>query len=472
MKLRDKIDKIPRFCAGPHELQAGDLLIFNHVPSRAGPSVVSGNIVTVKPQGMMNEHGGHDEAEHVGYVVETDEGLKIAHVTSQGFLLENMTPDSSLPPDQDPYTKYMQRTINIFRPREKFQKTVAAELKEIVKEFKLANEAKLRQATVDASLVGVAKIKAGARSIEWRAEVAVRSFLHRLVGSLKILDQNPGDAVLPEGVKLPENTIRAQSICSVFAVDSYVTACNRAANRDRKDYARELMNISRLTIPKTLQAYLYRNTNYDFYVMPHSRDELYVKLKEVITRQIERLRADKRPAAKRKADDLEAELLASDKRHENVTDLMKKSISLLKDILPILKRNTGLNFRTPASFTSVMSFARNEGIYQNNFDFELHDRSEASIRKLAKKHYHFNDALATLYRDYTHRGYSDEEALFECKPSYGDWFKISPVRNILLTCTIIGFFAWVLPRGLKRTHDAEERNKKLIADTCSPFQAK
>ena len=460
MLRQDKIDKIPKFCAGPDELQAGDLLIFNSVPWHINSRQASGTTFTVTPQGILNERGGHNLAEHTAFVVETDDGLKLAHVIADGFIISDLHPNPDIDPETDPYSKYLKRTANVYRPRKKFQKALADELKQIVKEVDHDKEARLRAAPKT-------KLKAKASAIKWEAGVAVTSFLSRLVGPLRIADEDPYNMTLAPGETLPENIIDERSICSKFVAEAYISACNRMSNKDGIRYSKLLMNIKKWTVPKTLQAYLYRNSNYDFLVMPHDALKLYDNLMAIIVDEIVRLKSDKLPAAKQKGFDLEMGMINADKKFADTKDLMQKSIALLKEVLPILKRNTRHNIATPKSYSRVMNFAKEHGIYSNNFEHDLHDRSEGKVRQLAKDKYHFNDALAGLYRNYKRIGYSDEEARFECKPSFGEWFKLSPVRNILLSCTGLGFLFWVLPRGWARTYEAKVRNQKSIIEPVS-----
>jgi hypothetical protein len=226
------------------------------------------------------------------------------------------------------------------------------------------------------------------------------------------------------------------------------------------------MNISSLTPPKALQAYLYRNSNYEYLVMPHARHKLYAELRAVIVREIERLNQEvllagraKGAALQRALDEFEAAMPEG--------DMMKQSISLLTHLAPILRHNTGNHLITPGSYRRVMAFAKNEGIYPEYLTNKLHDRSEDKVKNLARKYYGFNPVLAQLYAKCRKIGLTDEEAKFECKPTFGDWFKLAPARNIALTCSVIGFFAWVLPRGVTRVKAVQARNEKQLTQVAA-----
>lgn len=465
MQNREKIDKIPRMCSGPEELQAGDILIFDHVPHIPGHAKNHSAFFTVQQQGFLNERGGHKESVHAGFIVDTEHGLKLAHLVGDGFMLDDLDPQS------EHFSKFLKRTTHVYRPR-RFRQQLAAQLAEVVKSVEFRRGEMLRQ-----QAEGERKAKQKLARIKWTAGVAVRSFVNRLVGSLKIMNQRPDKNHVVSAEPLPEFVISKESICSKFVAEAYQSACHRMTNhdRDRFDYQQQLMNISPWTVPKTLQAYLYRNTNYDYFVMPHDRGEIYNLLKEVVMKEIRRLfplvenndLAFPVTPAQRKGKDLFDALQRFDMVERHESNSITNAIMLLKELAPILRRNTRNDFVTPTSFRRVMSFAKKAGIYQENFRFELHDRAEGKIRELAHKVYGFNEPLAKLYRDYRRIGYSDDEAKFECRPSFGDWFKISPARNALLTCTIVGFFVWVLPRGLRRTDDAKKRNEALTHQQLS-----
>lgn len=455
MPNRDRIDKVPTFCASHQDLLPGDILLFDYAPRLPGRAKNSGSYFTVQQQGFLNERGGHKAAVHAGFVVETEDGVKLAHLTADGFDLADMDPQSPA------YSKFMNRTTHVYRPRKNRVK-LAAELAELVHEIHTDRGAELH----------------GAARIKWTAGVAVRSFLHRLVGSLKIDDNKPGDKRVENQRQLPETLISKESICSRFVADAYVSACHRMTNKDGTNHRKHLMNISNWTVPKTLQAYLYRNSNYDYLVMPHERTNLFNALKDVVNREIIRilngsqLEALQAPftAAQQKALDLDAAMKGFDLIGRYHEDQVKSSILLIKLLLPILKRNTGMNASTPTSYRRVMAFAKKEGIHRENFDFDLHDRSEDKIRVLAEKVYHFNKPLATLYKSYRRIGYGDDEAKFECEPSFSSWFKLSPVRNTVLSCTVVGLL-WVLPRGAVRTCAAAKRNQKLVSDPVNASES-
>ena len=194
MQVRTKIDKIPLHCSGPEELRAGDILIFDHVPRLRGRGKNHSAYFTVQQQGLLNETGGHNQAVHAGFVVNTNDGLKLAHLVGDGFMLDDLNAES------DNYSKYLNRTTHIYRPR-KHTDAIAAELSAIVKDLELGKGAKLLGEVREHITA-----KNAAARIKWKAGVAVGAFITRLVGSLKIINHHPekvhvdGEALLPENV--------------------------------------------------------------------------------------------------------------------------------------------------------------------------------------------------------------------------------------------------------------------------------
>lgn len=466
MQRVNKIGKLPLFCEGPESLQAGDILIFNYNPESR--RLDSGGFMTVHNQGYMNESGGHRTSVHAGFIVQTDEGLRLAHVLGSGFLLDELD------------CKFLKRTVHIYRPR-KFQHEIAEQLNELVAEH--LNDQKPTEEIDDVNSLlleaperRVDKVRRIAKKFKWDTTVAIRALVHRIFTSLMLKNRNPLKLEVDNDVKFPDNVISEQTICSKYVADSYISACHRMTNSSRPqqgdhhqvpNFRAFLMNISSLTPPKALQAYLYRNSNYGYLVMPHTRHELYAGLRAKIFIEIERLKHEVLIAARLKGAALQR-ALDEFEASEPDADMMKRCIALLKVLSPILKHNTGNHLVTPTSYRNVIAFAKNEGIYPEYLDYDLHDRHEGKIKTLAQKYYNFNPALAKLYQKSSQIGLSDEEAKFECKPTFGDWFKLSPARNIALTCTVIGFFAWVLPHGLSRVKSTEARNKKYLADAAAP----
>lgn len=478
MQRAHKIDKSPVMCTGPEDLLPGDILIFNHNP--AARNLDSGGFMTLHNQTFLNERGGHRTSVHSGFIIDTPTGKKLAHVVGKGLFIDDLD------------NKFLKRTVHVYRPR-KYRNELAAALKAIVDDHSDAHsnddEGKVEDISnmsellepVEVRREQINKLKEKVNKFRWDVSVAIRSLIHRIFTSIMIVNNNPFSMDAPVEEKLPDNVISRNTICSKYVADTYIAACNRMSNEFNRNadnnqikvnYSSYYMNISSLTPPKALQAYLYRNTNYDYLVLPHTRDQLYTKLKGVIQTEINRLKHKFLRIHHRKAEQLER-ALADFEKLPSQPDMMQQSIALLKVLSPILKYNTGGGFVTATSYKRVMAFANSEGIYSDYIDYDLHDKREGKkYRELAQTYYNFNPALAELYRGYRRKGYSDEEAKFECKPSFGDWFKLCPARNIFLTCTVIGFFAWVLPHGLRREAAAKRRNenRELWHEILSPLK--
>lgn len=466
---KHKIDKSPLLCGGPDELLAGDILIFNHNP--AARHLDSGGFMTLHNQGFLNERGGHRTSVHSGFIINTPDGKKLAHVVGKGLKVEALD------------IGFLKRTVHVYRPR-KHREQLAHALSELVEEHfqdvqvheDTATEDELDNADMLLEPLDVRREKINrftrkVKKFKWDASVAVRSLIHRIFTSIMIVNHDPDTMEAGMDEHLPDNVISRNTICSKFVADSYISACNRVSNKasssalqndnhqqKKLNYGSYYMNISSLTPPKALQAYLYRNTNYDYLVMPHARTKLYDELRVVLRKEIRRLKAGVLVAERNKGNRLERALLEFEQAPV-LDDIMQQSIAMLKAVTPVLKHNTGGGFVTPSSYKRVMAFAKSEGIYCDYIDHELHDKRDGKkYRELVQTYYHFNSAMAQLYRGFRRKGYSDEEAKFECKPTFGDWYKLCRARNIFLTCTIIGFFAGVLPYGLSRAHQAKKRN--------------
>lgn len=446
-----KIDKLPKMCYGPQELQAGDILIFNYNPSAR--RFDSGGFLTKHNQRFLNERGGHRAAVHTGFIVNINDSLKLAHVVGRGFQLDDLD------------SPFLKRTVNIYRPR-RFQQPLADELSDLFREHPVEDVSEMEfveqlDLPPNPRRELILRFKENLKRIKWDMVVGARAFIHRLFTSLMIANHDPEARMASADVKLPDDVISRNTICSKYVADSYISACHRLTNSDDNieqiNYRSYFMNISSLTPPKALQAYLYRNTNYDYFVMPHKRGHLYAELRNVIMEEAGRLKGEVLVAARNKGRRLERALNVFESQPQEM-DRMRQCIGLLKHLTPILKHNTGSAFRTPSSYRRVISFAKSEGIYQDYIDDDLHDRSENKIKALAKEHYHYSKPMAKLYRNYRRIGYSDDEARFECEPDFSRWYALSPKRNAILSATIIGFFAWVLPCGITRVKEASVRN--------------
>lgn len=488
LQLPEVIDRIPKLCASPDELRAGDRLIFIKSPRNRA---IGGKITTTQ-QSMLNEEGAHSEACHTGFVVNIDGKLKLAHLVGDGFFLE------SLDDPQAKYVgKYLSKTTIVFRPTKHVEK-LNQHLTELVMErleheSQDHNEHLMRESdNLDDMLFSIEdrhvqnqrenleahKKKLRERiaesvknlkhkfQLQWSAGVAIRSFIHRLVSSLRLVNRNPDRKIETRWSELPDTVIAKDSICSKYDADTFVSAANRMTKADplHRNYRSIFNNASTLTTPKTLWAYLARNFNYDYLIMPHARDKIFSSIVEKIQIEIARLAALSNPQSQSKAREL-SDLIDHFNKAEYQDDLLA-SIGLLKVAKPILLKNTGSGVRTPQSYKNVMRYARQQGIYPEHIHRNVVDPVRHGVTQLAREHYGYGYGQAKQYSRYRRLGFSDKEARFECasQPEFGDWYKLSPGRNIALTCTVVGFFAWVLPRGLWCAHQVKKRNAMLPHD--------
>tara|TARA_R110000868_G_scaffold354198_1_gene615505 strand:- start:267 stop:1742 length:1476 start_codon:yes stop_codon:yes gene_type:complete len=453
-RLLPKIDKTPLFCGSPTDLQAGDIVIFGMRPpalqdekiaKKPRRKDVAGNI-TVFQQGFLNEKGGHKDSVHAGFIVMNEGQLMFAHLVGEGFLLKPIK-DIYGPGEHE--AGYFKSTTHVYRPRKNGDK-LAAELVKLLPVMQ----------SVDHQKNNLSKVK-------WKFSVGLRSVFHRIFQSLRLMHRNPAAENFVDKDVPKERVIANASICSKLVADAYIHACHNLtlADADNFNYRARYMNISSFTLPKTLQAYLYRNVNYEYLVMPNQREEVYDKLVEVVKKEVSRLVADGNIAnANHKGEELEAILNADRVNDSPDEDVMQKSINLLKKLSPVLLRNTRGHKSTPTSYWNVMLFAKSQGLYAEYLGQDLHDRKEGKITNLAKEHYGYSDKQAKQYSQFRRIGFSDEEAKFECQaaPTLGDWFKLSPVRNTVISCTGVGFLFWVLPRGLSCAASVRKRNQELL----------
>ena len=128
-------------------------------------------------------------------------------------------------------------------------------------------------------------------------------------------------------------------------------------------------------------------------------------------------------------------------------------------VIPALKINTGNNVKTPTSYKNVLRYAESQGLYESYFrDHFVFNSAGNDLTEQAKLLYDYNDEQAHLYSEFRKLGYSDQEARFECRPNFCDWYKLSPYRNIAASITVLPFLFWSLPYGLNRVKKAQAHN--------------
>lgn len=432
-----KIDKIPACCPDPLSFQAGDIIIFNINLNHPHPQKHN----TVAMQKLLNNTGGHKDAVHAAFIIEINDKKQMVHLRGNGFVLEEIAADS------------IRTVAHVYRPRI-HQKEIAAELSQIVKENQ----------------------DIFASQLKWKYSVTLSTFLRRFINALGVKDENPEARKLahPETKPSPKDYISKKSICSKFLAQSYAASCYELSKQhpEHASYRHDLMNINTNTIPKTLQSYLYRCSNYDYFVMPHAehRGQLTVNLLKRIQEEINHLHAkQKNDLITLKAENLQSILNQfEDNKEEKTPDIVadfNRAKALLKEVVPLLKINTGKNLKTPGSFTRVMDYASKQGLYAYYFENDLYFNSKScDLLEEAKRYYGYDAKLAGLYSDYRQAGYSDVEARFECEPSFGKWVQLSPRRNTAAAVLVAPFLLVSVPLGLWRTHQADERKERLVEE--------
>jgi hypothetical protein len=429
--MKTRIDKIPSCCANPNDLQAGDILIFTANQYQLN----SAGHPTILAQQILNNPGGHKDTVHAAFVVEINGVKKIAHLRAQGFILDDVN--------------IIKTTTHVYRPRI-YQQEMADELNAFI----LDNQTKLKS------------------NIRWRGIISFFSFIRRLVNAIGIKNNNAQDARMENYAALPSHDqyLSSWSICSKFLAETYVASCYNMTKKDEQhqDFRHALMNIGVNTIPKTLQSYLYRCSNYAYSVIPSikSRGKLVENFIKIIIKDINRMKQDSNLVSRRKADKLEAILIHFTQAHpatNNIEQDFENAKELLKAILPTLKINTGLNITSPTSYLNVMKYAKSQGLYAAYFEKELtFNYANPNLTNEAKRAYQYSDEFAALYSSYRKKGFSDKEARFECHPTFTAWLKINKRRNTVAAFTVLPFLLLSLPIGISRVVKAKQRNRELV----------
>lgn len=444
-----EINRTPLICKNLSDLKAGDIVLFN--ASTRHKHIV--DKFTIAQQSILNEEGAHKDVTHAGFIVEVDGFKKLAHVVGEGFFLTEIDPASPQYNADDRYLKYFKRTMHVYslRNNKKFanhnRTWITQRLNVIAHSFQTSSHQQ--------------------QSLKWRLWVAITSAIYKVFTSLRYTFTDYRETLHgdPSWVPQPE-AVGQNTVCSRLVPDAFIMA-SQMHSQDQlatTNHHMRNMNISPFTLPSTLLAYLYRNRRYDYSVKPECND-LLNDLLGVIDTEMTRLGNDKNPLANKKANDMRV-IINDFKVLPQGQDEMQWCIKLLKALYPVISINTGYGFKTPTSFTNIMSYARAQGIYHDYITKELVDRKDGKYSTLAQLHYQFGVNQSKCYSRYRGMGYSDQEAKFEANnnASFGDWYTLSPVRNIALTATVVGFFFYVLPRGLHRAYQVRARNQVDFVD--------
>jgi hypothetical protein len=276
------IDKTPSCLASPDELQAGDILLFDTNINQPK----AGSHPTVLGQHLLNYEGGHKSVIHAAFIVEIHGEKKMVHLRGNGFCVD------------DP--NIIKAVTHIYRPRI-HQTEIADELSQYIEKHHDQLEGQLH----------------------WKFAISFYAYIRRLANGVGIRNTHVEDihkaSSVEEKNSLPsqDQFISSWSICSKFLAQSYANSCHSLTKETGHDFRNELMNITTNTIPKTLQAYLYRCSNYDYYVMPYlkSRGKIVEKLSEILNKEITRLLKTGNSNAISKAQALKSEIDDSSIQH-------------------------------------------------------------------------------------------------------------------------------------------------------------
>ena len=394
MASKQRIDKVPKCCVSPADFLIGDILVFglnhkHHVKK-------SGADVTSFAQKLMNNKGGHKDAVHVGCVILIGGEKKICHLTHRGISFDDIT--------------MIKTTTHIYRPL-LYQK----ELGEEISAYVVENMDELKK-------------------VRWTNMISAFSFVRRIVNAIGIREtriatlnnvKNYG-TIIDIHDSEPDFVVQKHSICSKFIVDLYVAGCYRLAKKlgFHKEYLRNmLMNITSFTVPKTLQSYLYRCSNYDYLIMSNedSRSNMCAQVFDVLYKN--RIVVDDEYTGSSKSNDANAVL----------TDFTRCALILKR--LTVLYQTKQLDKKI---YLEVFNIVKMDGLYKDYFLNDLHF-DNADLSYVAKSIYGYNNHVSTIYSDYRKLGFSDEEARFECEPNFCDWLGMNPRRNIVAGVFVLPF---------------------------------
>lgn len=319
------------------DLQPGDIILFRPPLQDVPLSIKLIGYV----QALLNQQDGHYDTTHAAVVTKASVGIPIKGVAEDGTPYELSNPRvrikhvmndglKSYTLTRDNEAEFTPNYI-IFRPKDpEMQVQIAKTTKEFAKN----------------------------KEFTWKISAAITAFKNAVIGA-----------------KDTENKdVATATICSGFVTDII-----KEASKNNSEYSPK---IPALSLPKVLEAELYKNPNYEM-LSYTGKDNAYVIINNIIHAQQTRMRedltklltsssaADQEKAARinEKLTDMEKALKAIDQdpSFAKAND-MEKAIRLVKDFKPILKFNTGYGFKDARSYHALSKAAQRIGIH----DREIH----------------------------------------------------------------------------------------------------
>lgn len=384
-----------------HGLQAGDIIITYQNPRHGSLS----DSVVSSFQSLWNEEGGHHNAEHGAFVIEVDGKLKLAHLLSKGFVIEDLN---------------NKRTKHVYRIKDETdRKDIARALNQLFTE----------------------KNNFFKENLFWRYFIIAVTFLRRSINSIGIKNTSLINQPRPSST----HEIAVNSICTKFVADCMVEATHRV--NTPKNLSEKYINIHTMTAPKTLQAYLDRNLNYEAFIVPQAGNALCEKVIKMI------------PSTPKTAEIHQA--IEVFEKNCSANNDYEKTRRLIQYISPLLKHHPKLQ-------AELNRFLKSQGLHRNYIDANNIVESAENIKRWLKDRNYDADEVA-MYTIYRQRGLSDAESQFLVRPTLGQWFALHPIRITLvsLLLPVVGVLA-VLGLGISKIASAKaERHAFVGANPCT-----
>lgn len=392
-------------------LVAGDIVIHYQNPHSGD---IVGNLISTSFQTLLNERGGHNNAEHAAIVVEVDGKLKLAHLLKHGFVLDDLN---------------NKRTKHVYRIKNDADRlAIGKELNKLV----------------------TLKNTFFKEKIIWRRHLSLVIFIYQILNSIGI--RNSSLVKKPKPTQSPSMNTNAN--CTIFVVDFMREGIFHV--NANENLVESYMNINSMTAPKTLQAYLERNLNYEAFIVPQTGNKLYKKLIDMIPVTTETTAIHE--AIKKFESDF-----CDDNDYE-------KTRKLMQSINPLLIKHAKLG-------KTLKIMLESQGLHSEYFQQGNVVETPQNISQWLQK-INYNADEIEMYHLFRKRGLSDTEAQFSIRPTLAQWFALNPIRVTLvsLILPVIGLLAalavgYVIVVNLKADRDAFKKPSHKNSTAANASQA-
>jgi hypothetical protein len=230
----------------------------------------------------------------------------------------------------------------------------------------------------------VAKIAAEKRLLEWSLATATKSFF-------KSLFKNSSQK--PNSVKLHDNYISSNTLCSKFVIEVLQEAALKAKDNEFAQpgkYQEYFPSINSDCLPKTVEAYFYRTPD-QYQMLCHTgRNEHgnlinpYTELKKEILVQLQRINVRKDEKSQEKAKNAYHTFKRLEKLQANSGEnQLDKAIAMARVMLPLLNVKTGFTLSHSISYKKTFAVMKKLGIFKR--DVESYTAPESLVEKARKK---------------------------------------------------------------------------------------